>query len=290
MTQHSRERAGTRTKVRKMVTSVAASVKTWVEPLARLGYAAKGLVYVNIGILALRAALGAGGDGSVDQRESLLYILGGPFGQVLLALITLGLVGYALGHLLMTVRDPRKDEKRGLYALGNRGAHALSGFIHLSLALTAAELAFDFRAWRRGSGAPRDWTRLIMAYPLGRWLIAGVGLVVLGVAVYEVYKAYSASFRNVFREELMDRLAAAWVTRIGRLGYAARGITYGLIGLFLFEAAWKYDPTRVGGLGDALALLAAYRHGPWLLAGVAVGVTAYGLYGVLLARYRDFNV
>lgn len=258
-----------------------------VELAARIGYAANGLMYVAVGLLAVRAALRGGGGADVDRREALLQIVTGSFGQFLLAVIAAGLVGYSLGHLLMAARNPAQEKKRGVSAAVNRVAHAFTALIHFSLALAAFELLFT--GLLAPDNTPDDWTARVMMAPFGRWLVAAAGLAVIGYAVYALYKAYSANFQEAFVQPLGDEEQQQGVI-IGKVGYLARAVVYGIIGWFLVRAAWLHDPAEAGGLGDALATLAGQRFGPWLLGAVAVGLIAFGLYGIFLARYRDLNL
>ena len=280
------EPARSRSHVARALLRVAALAGPWVEPFARLGYAANGIIYLTVGFLALRAATGISGDADVDRQEALLHIVTQPLGQALLAAVAVGLLGYAAGHLLMAARHPAKDDKRGLYALANRAAHAGSSLIYTSLAVAAAQLLTT--GLLRAGNTPRDWTALVMHEPLGRWLVALGGVSILGISAYEFHKAYTAAFRKVFVDS-MEKAQERRLTILGRVGYVARGITYGIIGGLVLKAAWQFDPQEAGGLGQALASLASQPYGPWLLGAVALGLVAYGLYGVLLGRYRDFR-
>lgn len=263
------------------------ATKAPVELAARAGYAANGLMYVAVGLMALQAAVRGGGGAAVDRREALLQILTGPFGQLLLGIIAAGLVGYALGHLLMAARSRAREKKRGLVAAINRLGHATTALIHFSLALAAFELLFT--GWLSADNAPDDWTAQLMMVPFGRWLVAAAGLAVIGYALYALYKAYSANFQEAFIQPLAKEQQQQGII-IGKVGYLTRAVVYALIGWFLVRAAWLRDPTQAGGLGDALATLAGQRFGPWLLGAAAVGLITFGLYGIFLARYRDLNL
>jgi hypothetical protein len=69
-----------------------------VEVLARVGLAARGLVWLVLGALAFE--LLRGGDAQADQNGALEALSrtpgGGPFGQVLLGVTVVGMLGYAL--------------------------------------------------------------------------------------------------------------------------------------------------------------------------------------------------
>ena len=48
----------------------------------------------------------------------------------------------------------------------------------------------------------------------------------------------------------------------------------------------RIDASRARGLGGALEALARQPNGAWLLGATAVGLAAFGVYSLLLARYR----
>jgi hypothetical protein len=87
----------------------------------------------------------------------------------------------------------------------------------------------------------------------------------------------------------MDASTRQWVRRVCRFGMAARGVVFGIIGLFLLLAAWRNNPGEARGLGGALHSLQEQGYGPWLLGVVALGLVAYGGYQFVLARYRRID-
>jgi hypothetical protein len=84
----------------------------------------------------------------------------------------------------------------------------------------------------------------------------------------------------------MSARTITWATSLGRVGFIARGVVFASIGLFLIEAAWHADPKEARDLGGALLALEQQPLGPWVLGAVAVGLMCYGLYLVVLVRYR----
>jgi hypothetical protein len=72
----------------------------------------------------------------------------------------------------------------------------------------------------------------------------------------------------------------------GCLGYATLGVLSLMVGYSLVQVAVEYDPSEAGGWDQALWLLAGLGEGRWLLAVAAVGLMLYGLYFMLLVRYR----
>lgn len=256
--------------------------KTWVETLARCGYAARGVVYVVIGALAFKSALNAGGR-TTDAQGALHTIAGQPLGRLLLILVGVGLLGYAIWRFVEASVDP---EGKGSNAKGiaQRLGSVLSGLAYTSLAFTAFRIIM-------GSGGNRgpsqqEWTARLLAQPWGVWLVTAVAMGVIGAGLHAFIKAYNAKFRDKLMIEKMDARKAEWITRLGRAGYGARGIVWILIGWFLFNAARHSNPKESGGLSKALDTLAAQPYGPWLLGHTAVGLVAYGLYALAESRYR----
>jgi hypothetical protein len=256
----------------------------WVIALARFGYAAKGIVYGVIGILAFQAAFGAGGQ-TTDTRGALQEIVRQPFGQILLGIIGVGLIGYALWRFVQAGLDP---EGKGTDAKGivKRIGYAGSGFAYMGLALAAFQILTGSGSGGGGEQSQQHWTARLLAQPFGQWLVGIVALIILGVALNAFYVAYSAKFRDKLKIGEMSSAEETWVTRLGRAGLAARGVVFLLVGWFFIQAALQSDASETGGLDKALETLASQPYGPWLLGLVALGVIAYGLYALAEARYR----
>ena len=254
----------------------------WVERLARLGYLAKGIVYAIVGVLAVQAAFGAGGQ-TTDTKGALSAIAAQPFGKFLLALLTVGLIGYVVWRFVQAVQDPehKGDDAKGW---ATRLGYVVSGLIYASLAFTAIGLI-------RGSGgggggnSKQDWTARLLAQPFGQWLVGLVGAFVIGLGFYQLYQAYKAKFRKQMKLQEMSPTEETWATRIGRFGLGARGVVFCIIGFFLLQAARQSDASEVRGLDGALQSLAQQPYGPWLLGIVALGLIAYGIHMAVQARY-----
>ena len=261
----------------------------WVTRFARFGYMVDGVVYVLVGVLALDASLGARSP-NVSREQALRAIVAEPFGRSLLVLIAFGLIAYATGHLFMAARDPAKETKKGIVNAVNRGAHLLNGVITFSLALVAGQLGLGLGPTTSDGRTPADWTREMLALPLGQLLVISIGLGFLGLAFHQVHKAITANFRKVMRLEVMSASQQRWLIATGRIGYVVRAIIYGLMGTFLLQAARSYNPQEARGLGQTLVAIASREYGLYLLAAVAAGFIAFGIYVILVGRYREFNL
>jgi hypothetical protein len=248
---------------------VAKRAHPWIERLARFGYVAYGVVYALVGVLAVQAAF-SGADHAAGQQGALRSILLAPLGRVLLCIVALGLLAYAAWRLYEGVMDP-EDEGRDAKGIVKRLDHVLNGLFHGALAFTAGQLALG--SGGGGGGSPDDWTATLMSQPLGAGL-------------YQFYNAYKADFREKLETDEMSLREKRWTTHAGRLGYAARGVVFGVIGVFLIQAALQADPDEAKGLGGALETLARQPFGPYLLGAVALGLVAYGVFMFVVARYR----
>ncbi|MGH3148565.1 MAG: DUF1206 domain-containing protein, partial [Rubrobacter sp.] len=256
----------------------------WVEKLARLGYVAKGVVYAVIGFLALREALGAGGK-ATDPSGAIQAVGTQPFGGVMLALLAAGLACYALWKVVQGVMDP-DDKGSDAHGILRRVCYVGSGALHGILAYTAAQSIFGAEDSSEDAA-----TASAMAYqpPLGQILVGLVGLVVIGVGLYQLHAAYEAKFRDDLRLDRMSEAELSWVIRAGRAGTAARALAIGAAGAFLILAAYQSDPSETRGLGAALEALQQQPLGSYMLGTIAVGFLVYGVFMFAIAHYRRID-
>lgn len=253
--------------------------------MARLGYAAKGVVYMIVGILAVQAAFGTGGE-TTGSEGALRALADQPFGQALLWLLGIGLLCYAVWRFIQAGLDP---DRKGTDASGiaSRVGYAASGVIHGGLAFYAFGIATGNGGG--GGGSTQTMTAKVLATPFGAWLVGLAGLAVLAYGLKAAHSAYTRRYRRKVPFGSLDARARTWVDRAGRLGLSARAVVFALIGVFLIKAAVQSDASEARGLEGALDTLAGQPYGPWLLGLVAIGLACYGFYSLVQARYRSFN-
>ncbi len=249
------------------------------EWLSRAGFAARGIVYLIIGILAIKLALGSGGT-SASQQGALRAIAAQPFGEVLLILVALGLGGYALWRLARSVlgHGPEGSD-RGL----DRLAAGASGVVYAGLCAIAVEILLG--SGGRSGGAQKT-TAGVFGWPAGTWLVAIAGFVLIGVGLYMGYRGISKDFLEDSKTEQMSPRTRHWIEWIGSIGHLARRVVFCLIGAFLVNAAIDYNPRQAVGLDGALAKIDHTSFGPFLLGLVAAGLIAFGVYSLSDTRYR----
>jgi hypothetical protein len=258
-----------------------------VERLARLGYAAKGAIYCIIGFLAVRVAFSAGGE-TTNSQGALVAVGKEPFGQFLLGLLAVGLAGYAIWCLVQAGLD---TEHHGSDADGaiRRLGYVANGVGYGFLAFIAFQLVTGAVTSGHGNAA-QDWTARLMAEPFGRWLVALIGLGVIGMGLKQIAKSYRSNFREKLMLDEMSQGAQQTALYAAKWGTAARGVVFAIVGLFLVQAAIHVDPHRVVGLGGALEALTQQPYGSWLLGAVALGLMAYGVFMLIQARYRRITL
>ncbi|MDR7038571.1 MULTISPECIES: DUF1206 domain-containing protein [Methylobacterium] len=254
-----------------------------LEWLARFGYGARGIVYCLVGGLAALAAIGSGGQ-TGGSRSALRSLLAQPFGQAWLGLVAAGLAGFAIWRIVEAATDA--DRHGGsAKGLAIRAGHVISGVVYGGLALSAARLALG-TGGGGGDRATQDWTAWLLAKPFGQVLAGLVGAVVIGVGLAYLRKGWKG---DVLRRLVLPREVHRWAVPIGRLGFAARGLVFALIGAFLILAAVHSRSSEAKGLGEALQFLGRQPFGWVLLAVTAAGLFAFGVFGLVQARYRHID-
>lgn len=251
-------------------------VAGWVPFLARLGYAAKGVVFILIGWIALRAGMEAGSpEGASGALASLADESGG---RIMLVLIAVGLLCHVLWRFVQASMDPEHPGDHDAKRIGMRFFYALSGLIYLSLAYTAWQLS-----QARGSGSDdgqQVWIQRLLEQPFGTWLVmlAGIGVMLYGL--HQLYKSWKGDINR--RMTGSDAQVSRGVRILGRVGTAARGVVLLPIGWFIFSAGREYRAEEAASTEEVLRMLG----NGWLLMAVAIGLIAYGLHQIAKAIYR----
>jgi len=251
-----------------------------VEIGARVGLAAYGVTHLLIAWIALQVAFGAGGE-QANQKGAFQEIADNAFGAVLLWIIVLGFVAVALWRLEQAIWGYRyvSDKKK---QLRKRAASAFKAVVFATLAVWAATTAAG--SGGGGSGGQKA-TAGVLGLPGGQWI---VGLVGLGIIVAGGNKIY-AGWKKKFEDDMdmpSDPKARKAAERTGQVGFIAKGVSIGVIGILVVIAAVQFDPAKAAGLDAALRSLAQTPLGPWLLVVVALGLAAYGVFCWFDAKYH----
>jgi hypothetical protein len=250
------------------------------ERLARLGYAARGVVYAILGSIAL---LGAGAEATPEGAFSTL--LAQPLGRVLLGAVALGLVGHVLWRLAQAFLDADhhgSDAKAIAIRAGNFGSALANG----ALALGALAMAVSSAGSNAGSDGQQGAVATVMGLPFGNVLLGLGGLALVVAGVIQVWRGLSGSYRKRVR---LPQSQEALLRPVCGAGLAARGLLLAVTGGFIIYAAIVVSPEQAGGTAQALDWLRSLPFGTVLYAAAAIGLVAFGLYSFIEARYRHVD-
>ena len=259
----------------------------WVRRLAQLGYGAKGLLYVIVGTTAVLAVVNVG-QRVRGTRGALNLVVASPFGRLGVAFVALGLGGFILRRLVQIFVSPNIGTAPKLFTrVSRRMGYALSGLGHLGIALTALQLVFGLTTFGRAEVTPmRTWIlQLLTSMPLGSLWILIAGLVIVGVAIFQFYLAVSRRFAVELQLEQMSHRVRRMTFASGVAGHAGRGVAFLLSGAFLIYTGLFVEVAEAGRLGNTVNTIETRALGAWMFFAAAAGLTAYGLYLLLAARY-----
>ena len=254
---------------------------TAFEVLSRAGFVARGLIYGIIGLFAFEVAVSDTGK-LTNQQGAIRTVANQPFGEFLLLLLAFGLGGYAIWRLFRAaLGHGPEDVDSTIERLGGLG----SGLVYAGLCIASIKLLTGSSA-AGASSKPDQTTAGVFDWPAGRWLVGLAGIVMLGVAAYQLVKGVRQTFLEELKTGEMSAGVETWVTLIGTIGHVARAVVFGLVGWFLLKAAYEFEAREAVGLDGALTKVLKADYGPWLLGFVAAGLIAFGMYSISEARYR----
>lgn len=246
---------------------------------ARIGLMAYGVTHLLVAWLALQVAFG-GGNRQTDQNGAFQTIASKPFGQALLWVLALGFLAVALWRLSQAVfgaagvQDTKKQVEK-------RVTSGFTAAIFLALTVLAVRTAVGGGSGGGGQEAAAG----VLGWPGGRFLVGAVGLGILVVAVVKAKQGWQKKFLDDM-DLPADPKVRRTAERLGQVGAIAKAVALGLIGILVMTAAVRFDPSKANGLDPALKALAGEPYGAFLLAAVALGLAAYGVFCFFDARYH----
>lgn len=263
------------------------SATQWRDPVARIGLATQGALYVVLGILAIQFATGDTSSDQVSQTGAIERVAAQPMGRFLLVVLTIGLFCLAVWHVLQAFTgDPIEGDEAT-----DKAKFAVKAVVYGALTVTAAKITIDNWSGESSSGAggsgdaqSQEATSTLLDLPAGMVLVVLLGLALIGAAIYQ-FVVYVVGAEHMERISVSGR-AADLLRTFGRIGYAARAIVLAIIGGFFLVAAVQHDPNESKGLSGALAELAESGWGRGLLWLVAVGFVLFGLFCFAEAKLR----
>jgi hypothetical protein len=260
-----------------------AATSPWVERLARFGLVAKGISYGLVAVLAIEVALGLGGK-ATDRQGALRTIAEDSIGRAIVVVLAIGFGAYTLWRLVQAFLGHDVEEHGGDGKWGKRLASLGKAAVYAGLCWAAAEV---LTGGGQSSGSEREATKGILGWPAGRWIVGAIAVAIAGAAFWNFYQAISGRYKKQLKTGEMSAGELRWTTRIAVVGLLARAVVFGIVSWFFLKSAIDYDPNQARGLDGALRKLAHEPYGEWLLAVVAAGLLAYGVFCLIQARYRE---
>ncbi|MFG2591047.1 DUF1206 domain-containing protein [Streptomyces sp. NPDC048438] len=252
---------------------------------ARAGFVARGVIYLLVGVLALRIAFSDGGGKQADRGGAIAEIAEKPFGSILLLVLGVALAGMAVWRLSeaafgLAGPDGGKANKRAMAA----ARFVFYAFVSYSV----LSYALDDKSSGSGSSDRQtdDVTARALQWTGGQWIVGIAGAVVVGAGLWMAYRALARKYHKHLKMGEMTKKTRQAVDVVGVLGGTVRGAVFVTAGGFAVAAAVQHEPGRAKGMDDTLRSFTETPAGPWLLVLIAVGLAAFGLFSWANARWR----
>ena len=259
--------------------------KPWVQSFARIGFYAKGILFVIIGVSAVMLAAGLRGGRISDPIGAMSALTQVAYGKVLLVLLTVGALGHGLWNVLRGIADV-DDTGKGLKGMIARTASIGIGIFYFILAFIAAQTVFtDPHVPENGQGE-QTITWVFLSIPLGAIVVLLIGLGFFGAAIHECYSGVSGKFQDNYKTWKLGPYTEKVISVLGVISFITRAILYILVGYFFFRAANLNDPAQAEGIDGALLALAQSQFGSILLFASGFGLVCHGVLAFFEAKYR----
>jgi len=266
----------------------AQSGRGWYAVLARVGLVAKGLSFGLVGVLAIKLAVGSGGE-ATSREGALAQLAHHTFGKAVLVALALGFAAYAIWRFVQAFAEEADGDDGAAKVWGKRAGYVGRGLIYAALTFSTVKILAGAGSGGSQTQRAHKSTAMVLGWPGGRELVGAAAVVIVAVGLWNLYRGLSRKFEDKWRVGSLSPVWRRWGARAGVAGHVARCVVFGLIGIFLAKAAWDYNPKDAIGIDGALQKLAHASYGPYLLGVTAVGLVAYGVYCLVDARLRDVS-
>lgn len=259
-------------------------VKPWIRWYSRVGFSAKGTVYVLIGLVSMLAAVGIGQ--KTGQQGAIAAIAGKPFGELIIWGIVIGLTGYITWLITQVIIEPDNIETISKGILKRIG-YLFYALLYMSIAYKFASIAM--KSGQTGN-SKQVWMAKLIDIPYGRIIVGSIGAGILIFAIFQVIIGIKGSYLKELKTHEMDKFERFGLKLIGKIGYIARGLTFGVLGGFILLAGWEAKTSQVTGIDSALAQISQEPYGKIMLGAISLGLFLYGVFTIFEGKERDIKV
>jgi len=250
----------------------------WLEYAIRAGLVAYGVVHLLVGWLALQLAFGES-EGKASNKGAMQELAQQPFGKFLVWAIAIGMFLLVLWRVLEALFGHQEKDDSDRWKA--RAVSALKAALYAAVGISALTVAIG--SGKSGGGS--KWTETVMGWPAGQWIIAAVGLAVIGYGAIHVYKGITEKYaKHLDAEGKSGQTGKAYMT-MGKVGYIGKGIAIAIVGGLILYGGITHDASKSGNLDQALHKVLTYPFGQVLLVLIAAGFICYGLFCFARARH-----
>jgi Domain of Unknown Function (DUF1206) len=250
----------------------------WLDGAIRIGLVAYGVVHLLVGWLALQLAFGETKE-DASNTGAMQELARQPFGEALVWAVAVGMFLLVIWRLLELFFG--HQEKQGGDRLKARAVSGMKAVIYAVVGISALNVVIGATSSKGGS----PWTRTVMEWPAGQWIVAGVGLGVILYGANHVRKGFTDGYAKHLSFEGQSGEAGKAYLMFGKIGYIGKGVAIAIVGGLILYGGLTHDVTKSGSLDQALHKLLTYPYGQFLLVAVAAGIICYGLFCFARARH-----
>lgn len=261
------------------------------------GFFTKGLVYVLLGTLTFMAAFGWGGEIS-SSNNVIKFLFELPFGQTLVGVTSIGLLAYSLWRFYRVYMLSQEVSNGEKVKLGFKMVrYTYSGIFYGIIAYSFAKPLIQFVTGNNSAESENDsngdekaaalWE--LLSHDWGKALIWAIAALVAGQAIQQFYLAYTAGFMKKIDNYPKIKNEYDFIRNSGRFGYVARGVVFGILSFFMVQVILSHNANAYKGTDGALHYLLSFDYGTFLLGAVALGLTGYGIFNMMVARHADLT-